>query len=138
MRPGQGAVGSVLKSVGHSGTQPGEPSITVESTSSGEAIVTVDGDAAVTNRLFYRQAADAAWTTGLTRSGDGTITQTGLTAGELYSFVVVSESGGYYSKPSNVVTIAIAGTVSHTYNVLAVIEPAERGEYIEVLCVEVK
>jgi hypothetical protein len=132
----------MLRSLGHpvtgAGSQPGEPTATATSTTSGQVDVVVDGDAGVTNRLFYRQADDTAWTTGVTRSGDGTIAQTGLTAGDIYTFVVVSDDNGYYSKPSKPLSLAVFGSTDHTYNILAVIEPAERGEYVEILCVEVK
>jgi hypothetical protein len=132
----------MLRSLGHpvagAGAQPGEPTATATSTVSGQMDIVVDGDAGVTNRLFYRQADDTAWTTGLTRSGDGTIAQTGLTAGDIYTFVVVSDSGGYYSVPSKPLSLAVFGSVDHIYNILAVLGPKEHGEEAWILCEEEK
>ena len=90
---------------------PSAPTITVANTGTGtSATVTVDGDAGVTNRLYYRKTGEVAWTTGLTCAGDGTITQTGLTPGTIYYFVVVSDNAGVYSLPSNVVSCLVIAT----------------------------
>lgn len=79
---------------------PNAPTLSVVNTGTGTSVTaTLAGDAAVTHRLFYKKRADAAWTTGLTRSGDGIITQTGLTANNRYEVIAVSDNGDY-SLPS--------------------------------------
>lgn len=78
---------------------PTTPTLTVANAGTGtSATATLAGDAGVTHRLFYRKAGAIAWTTGLTRVGNGTIAQTGLTAGS-YEFIAVSDNGAY-SLPS--------------------------------------
>lgn len=86
---------------------PTTPAITAADDETGTSVtVTVAGDDTVTNRLYYRSSAATAWTTGLTRVGDGDIQQTGLTAG-IYIFVVVSDDGGVYSLPSNIAVVTV-------------------------------
>jgi len=96
------------------GSPPAEPTLSVSNDGDGDAITAaVDGDAGVTNRLFYRKTADASWTVGNTRAGDGDIAQAGLDAETWYDFVVVSDDGGYYSvpsKPASVYVTAGGGT----------------------------
>jgi len=71
-------------------------------------IATMTGDTGVTNLLYYRTLGDTAWTVGESRSGDGTITQTGLTGNTSYDFIVVSQSGGCLSLPSRLITVNLA------------------------------
>ena len=63
-----------------------------------------------TLQLYYRQKSITAWTTGLTRVGDGDIVQTGLIAGTWYEMYATA-SNGTESAPSNLVTIYLASTV---------------------------
>jgi len=98
-----------------SGSPPGEPSLSVTNDGNGTAVTaTVDGDAGATNKLYYRKAGDSAWTAGSSRSGDGDIAQSGLTPETRYQFVIVSDSGGFYSIPSNVVALFVTDTTTAT------------------------
>ena len=101
-------------------TAPTTPTITAANDGTGTSVtVTVDGDAGVTNRLYYRATTATAWTTGLTRSGDGTIIQTGLTNATAYAFVVVSDSSGTYSLPSSVALGTTAATSDYASSLLS-------------------
>jgi len=82
-----------------SGSSPSTPAAAFSITYT-DVTVTIDGDAGVTNYVYYQKAGDVAWSTE-SRIGDGDITITGLDSGETYAFVVVSESGGLYSAPSS-------------------------------------
>jgi len=101
------------------GSAPGTPTLTLTNDGDGDAVTaTVAGDGGVTNTLYYRAVGASAWTTGASRSGDGTINQTGLDDNTWYSFVVVSSSGGYNSLPSLPASIyCTSGDTSDTDNV---------------------
>ena len=105
-------VGSMLRSLGQRSvaTTPTEPTlISVISQGDGDSVIaTMTGDTGVTNLLYYRTLGDTAWTVGESRSGDGTITQTGLTGNTSYDFIVVSQSGGCLSLPSRLITVNLA------------------------------
>ncbi|MGD8237838.1 MAG: hypothetical protein PVH68_04760 [Armatimonadota bacterium] len=103
------AIGSVLRTLGHApagGSAPGEPDLTIVNDGTGTSVTaTVDGDAGVTNTLYYRQADEDDWTQGSARAGDGDIQQTGLSNDTWYEMVCISTSGGVKSVPSNPVGI---------------------------------
>lgn len=122
------------------GSTPGAPSISsLTDNGDGSVTVAVDGDAGVTNYLYYMAAGDGALTQGESRSGDGDITQTGLTTGQSYWFVVVSQSGSFYSPPSApILRYVSAATTTHTYEILHVRDLDERGIWQELLCTEVE
>ncbi len=115
---------------------PGEPSLAVVADSSSQITATVDGDSGVTNRLYYRKSGQASWTAGETRSGDGDITQTGLTAGTSYSFVAVSTSavGDIYGLPSAALNLLVTGETQKIYNIEAILDTEERGAEMVLLC----
>lgn len=140
MRWGLGAVGSVLRSLGGAaaaGAAPGEPTLSIVLAGSGAITATVDGDASITNTLYYRQSGDTSWTEGNNRNGDGDISATGLDADTNYTFVVVSDDSGFYSVPSAALTMLITGDTQHTYNILAIMTPEERGDGMQILATEV-
>lgn len=88
------------------------PTLTMANDGTGtSATATLAGDAGATHRLFYRKLPAAAWTTGLTRVGNGTIVQTGLTAGR-YEFIAVSDSAGVYTLPSSAAMLSVFATDS--------------------------
>jgi hypothetical protein len=70
--------------------------------------VTVTGTGTI--QLYYRIAGTTSWTTGQTRSGSGDITQTGLTAGQVYEIYITDNVGGIVSAPSAISTIYVLGT----------------------------
>lgn len=67
------------------------------------ATATVTGTGTI--QLYYRIRGVTAWTTGNTRSGDGTIVQTGLTAAKWYEFYCTADANGIESAPSAIVTL---------------------------------
>lgn len=79
------------------------PTLAVVSAEDGSTVTATITAATATDtiRLFYRTAG-AAWTTGLTRTGNGTISQTGLSDGEDYQFLALADQSGVYSMPSTV------------------------------------
>ncbi len=118
-------------------TVPAEPTLSVVNDGNGSSVTaTVDGDSAVTNSLYYRAAGDSSWTAGLTRSADGDIVQTGLTADTLYDFIVVSSLGGYNSLPSAVVGVYVTSGTEHIYNIEAILNLEQRGAELEIMCTE--
>lgn len=119
------------------GAAPGEPTLSVVLAGSGAVTATVAGDASVTNTLYYRKSGDTSWTEGNNRSGDGDISASGLDADTNYTFTVVSSDGSFYSLPSAALTMLVTGDTQHVYNILAIIEPEERGGEMQVLATEV-
>jgi len=75
------------------------------------AVASVTGTGTI--QLYYRLKTESDWTTGETRTGDGDITQTGLTASKWYEFYATATDGGT-SGPSSVETVHIAGTDDNT------------------------
>lgn len=67
----------------------------------------------MTNRLFYKLTTSSDWTDGGTRTGDGTIAQSGLTVDAEYQFQAISDNG-VFSKPSNVVILTVRATPANT------------------------
>lgn len=93
---------------------PTKPTLSVvDDGTATSATATVDGDSGATNQLYYRSSGSAAWTTGLSRTGDGDIQQTGLSVG-YYEFICVSTVGGVPSLPSNPAFVTIAATSAVT------------------------
>jgi hypothetical protein len=89
---------------------PSAPTLAVVNDGTGTSVTaTVGGDAGVTHRLFYRLRSGSAWIAGLTRAGNGTIVQTGLTANSVYLFMAVSDNGEY-SLPSPVRSALVQAT----------------------------
>ncbi len=80
---------------------PSTPVIWARDNYNGTVKITVSGDGGVTNRLYYKKKTDSDWTTGNTRAGDGTITQTGLDVGIHYQFFCYANDGAL-SLPSNI------------------------------------
>jgi len=69
--------------------------------------VTIDGDSGVTNEVNYKLSTDSEWSDGGSRSGDGDVVISDLTAGT-YQVVAYSSNDGVLSVPSNMVDITIA------------------------------
>ena len=115
------------------------PTLSVTDDGDGDAVTaTVDGDAGVTNTLYYRKDSDTAWTEGTGRSGDGDIAQTGLDDVTHYWFVVISSASGYTSVPSLPVGVFVTSGSTKTYEILAILEPGEYREDYEILATEVQ
>jgi len=94
------------------GAPPATPSITntVDGGDGSSVVVSITGTDTI--RLYYRLLHVDSWTTGLTRSGSGDITQTGLSSGKFYEFYCVADDGTMVSAPSNVATQRISGTAA--------------------------
>ncbi len=93
---------------------PNAPTLFVVNDGTGtSATATVAGDVGTIHQLYCRRQADAAWTAGETRTGDGAISQTGLVPNALYFFLAVSADGtGAFSLPSNLVTLTVSATAT--------------------------
>jgi hypothetical protein len=80
------------------------------------ALAAVGSDAGVTNQLYYAPAGSGVWITGVTRTGPGAMTQTGLTLGVRYVFQVESSLAGVLSPASNLAwaTMAPSATCGQT------------------------
>jgi len=90
---------------------PTTPTLSVTNDGDGDAVTaTVSGDDGVTNQLYYKKTTASAWTEGESRAGDGEIAQAGLDEDAGYDFIVVSQSGGYNSLPSNNVRLVVRST----------------------------
>lgn len=87
---------------------PTVPTITAVELTTTSIRVTVDGDAGVTNTVYYDLSDGTAWTTGNDRSGDGTINITGLIAGNTYVIVVQSDNTNSLSVMSNKVQLTLS------------------------------
>lgn len=83
-------------------TPPGTPTLTVTDNTDGSASAAVTGSGTIT--LYYRIFGASAWTTGTPRTGDGDITQTGLTQGSWYEFYATANDG-LESAPSELVRV---------------------------------
>ncbi|MCP4707610.1 MAG: hypothetical protein GY869_03210 [Planctomycetes bacterium] len=77
---------------------PTAPTFTA-SVSGDDLTVTVDGDADVTNTVYYKAVGDLAWTAS-GRSGDGDVTISDLDDGSYLLTVVSSTAGGTLSLPA--------------------------------------
>lgn len=97
---------------------PAAPSMSVAA-GSGSVVATIDGAAGVTNYLRYR-GNHSTWQDGGSRSGDGTITVTGLSNDVPYIFEAYSASGGLVSLSSPAVAVTLAETVENDYDDLLV------------------
>ena len=78
---------------------PTTPTLVLNKTSTTSFSASVTGQAGVTHRLFYRFPTET-FQTGPTRTGDGTISVTGLRDSRLYEVLVQSDDGGYLSFPT--------------------------------------
>jgi len=88
---------------------PSAPTLTVANVGDGDSVTaTIDGDAGVTNRVYYRRQDASSWTLGGSRSGDGAVTVSGLDDGYTYYFFAQSETSGNYSPISSVVILAVS------------------------------
>jgi hypothetical protein len=89
-------------------TEPNAPVFTIEA-GTNQVTLTIDGDADVTNYARYRGPSDTDWVAGGNRSGDGTITVTGLDNNVPYVFEVYSvdvAGNSSLSGVSKIVTLA--------------------------------
>ena len=97
---------------GTTATAASAPTLSV--VDAGDAVsVTASVTGTGTIALYYRLKDGTTWTAGNTRSGDGDITQGGLTA-TWYEFYATATDGGAESAPSQVVSVHIAGTTDTT------------------------
>ena len=90
-------------------TPPIEADLAVVNDGDGDAVTATvsNGEAGVTYTLLYRVSADADWTEGETREGDGDIAQAGLDNATWYEMVVVGTLGGLKGNPSNPVGVYV-------------------------------
>lgn len=118
-------VGTLLRSLGHTpagGSAPGAPSITgLVDNADGTVTVTIDGDAGATHYVYYGASGETP-TLGGSRSGDGDVTVTPAVADATYCFVAVSLSGGYYSLPSELFSLAVTSGEEETDQIKSAVE----------------
>jgi len=89
------------------GPLPTAPTISVAA-GTGQVVVTIDGDADVTNYVLYKSGADSIWTAGGNRSGDGDVTITNLDNNTPYTITCYSVSvNGLSSTPASAVTVIL-------------------------------
>lgn len=121
------------------GSAPSVPTLAVTNDGDGDAITcVVAGDDTATHTIYYRKLTDATWTEGENDTGDASIAQAGLDNGTFYWIICGASDGGYNSLPSVPVMIYVTdGTVMHTYEILAIIDDRERGEFVEILATEI-
>jgi len=81
------------------GEAPSAPTLTV-AVSGTTITATLDGDAGVTNYVYYKSTG--AWASD-SREGDGDIELTGFSVGDVVRLVAQSKDGDYFSPPSDVV-----------------------------------
>ncbi len=108
-------IGDIGLGFGAGGVAPSTPTLSV-SVSGTTATATIDGDAGVTNWLYYAADSDTAWSTD-SRAGDGTIEVADLVVGVRYTFVAASQSAaGVFSEPSIPVDVLIQATTTSVQN----------------------
>jgi hypothetical protein len=88
------------------GTAPDAPTLLVADAGDGAVTATVTGTGTI--RLYYRLSGGSVWTAGNSRSGSGTISQTGLVEGAEYEFYASATSDGLTSRPSNIVSVEMS------------------------------
>lgn len=120
------------------GSEPSEPTLSVTNDGDGDAVTcVVTGDDTATHTIYYRKTNAAAWTEGSSDTGDATIAQAGLDNATFYWFICVASDAGANSIPSEPVLIYVTdGTVTHTYEILAVLDTQQRGAEMVLLCTE--
>lgn len=85
---------------------PTIPSVSVVNDLTGTSVtVTVDGDAGVTNYIIRKTPSATGWTAAGSRSGDGTVSVTGLTENQSYIISAYSTKDAVNSQPAPAVFI---------------------------------
>lgn len=108
-------IGDLGLGFGAGGVAPSTPTLSV-TVSGTTATATIDGDAGVTNWLYYAADSDTEWTTD-SRAGDGTIVVADLVVGVRYTFIAISQSAaGVFSEPSIPVDVLIQPTTTSVQN----------------------
>ena len=120
------------------GSAPAEPTLAVTNDGDGDAVTcVVTGDDTATHTIYYRKVGAASWTEGEGDTGDCSIAQAGLDDETFYWFICVASDGGYYSIPSAPVLLLVTdNSVTHTYEILAVLDTDLRGGEMVLLCTE--
>ena len=100
------------------GDPPAAPTVTLAA-GTGQVVVTIDGDAGVTNYVKYKGSADTAWQAGGSRSGDGDVTVSNLSNDIPYIIIVFSKDGSdLYSPPALASIVTLTATASNTNEAL--------------------
>lgn len=96
--------------------EPAAPTLSV-AVSGTSVIATVTGEAGATHYLKYKGSSHTTWQDGGSRSGDGTITVTGLSYDVPYIFTVYSQIGdGPYSEPAAAAIVTISETAENDFD----------------------
>ncbi|MFA5187043.1 MAG: hypothetical protein WC551_11225 [Patescibacteria group bacterium] len=95
---------------GGSQTPPDAPALSVADNTDGSVTAAVTGTGTI--RLYYRLSGIAAWTAGSSRSGDGDITQSGLTQGKWYDFYATADNG-LTGAPSTLARVLVTDVAQH-------------------------
>lgn len=92
-------------SVTGGGTPPTAPVISAV-VSGDDITVTLDGQSGVTNHVYYKLSTASDWTSGGSRSGDGTIVLSSLAIGT-YQIIAFSALDGLYSLPGKLLVRSV-------------------------------
>jgi len=116
------------------GSLPTTPTFTT-ATASGQATLTITGDAGATNYVKYKASADAAWTDGGSRSGDGDVTINNLSNDTPYIVIIYSiDADGLCSYPALAVMLTLTATLDNDFDTAtesdAILFLAEFGETV--------
>lgn len=84
----------------------GPPVVTDITTDTDSLTVSLTGDTSATHTVLYRLSTATEWTTGGTRTGNGNVTISGLSAGTYY-VIAYSTLSGVNSTPGNLVPTSI-------------------------------
>jgi len=95
-----------------------EPTLSITNTGTGTSVAATAGaTAGATVTLLYRIAGAVAWTSGVSRVGDGAMPQAGLVNGTRYTFILVSNGPGV--RPSAPITMLVFATHTAVLELLA-------------------
>jgi len=104
------------------------PTLAVANDGDGAAVTaTITGaDAGATIQLLYRLTSASAWTVGSTRSGNGTIAQSGLSGPAQYEFIAYATVSSIPSTPSVPVILTVYDSTSAITSSMDAIRPEQR------------
>jgi len=117
-------------------SRPSQPTLALVA-GTNSVVATITGDSGVTHYLYYKSGSDTEWQTGGNRTGNGTITVTGLSDDVPYIFAAYSQkANGVVSLPAAAILTLAAVVTNQLYDILADTAAdflTEFGEQIEYL-----
>ena len=121
------------------GAAPSAPTLAVTNDGDGDAVTcVVTGDDTATHTIYYAKVTDTAFTEGSSDTGDASIAQAGLDNNTFYWFVCIASDTSYNSVASLPVMVYVTDhSVTHTYEILAVLDQEQRGKETHILATEI-